>query len=78
VRLQHAIELDQETRRMALEDPDLEPLWSWIKRERIPHCTDSGLLPCHFVGFFVSAQPDERGMTQQAIRGPLSEPDLRD
>ena len=32
-RLQQAIELDQETRRMALDDPDLEPLWNWIKRE---------------------------------------------
>jgi hypothetical protein len=23
----------EETRRMALDDPDLEPLWNWIKRE---------------------------------------------
>jgi len=32
-RLQQAIELDQETRRMALDDPDLEPLCNWINRQ---------------------------------------------
>jgi Flp pilus assembly protein TadD len=29
-RLRHAIELDKEVRRLALEDEDLKPLWDWI------------------------------------------------
>jgi hypothetical protein len=29
-RLQRALEFDGELRRAALDDPDLEPLWSWI------------------------------------------------
>jgi hypothetical protein len=29
-RLRHAIELDKEARKLALEDEDLKPLWDWI------------------------------------------------
>ena len=29
-RLRHAIELDKEARKLALEDEDLKPLWEWI------------------------------------------------
>ena len=29
-RLQHAIDLDKEIRRLALDDEDLRPLWDWI------------------------------------------------
>jgi Flp pilus assembly protein TadD len=29
-RLRHAIELDEEARKLALEDEDLKPLWDWI------------------------------------------------
>jgi hypothetical protein len=29
-RLRHAIELDKEARKLALEDEDLRPLWDWI------------------------------------------------
>jgi tetratricopeptide (TPR) repeat protein len=29
-RLRHAIELDEETRKLALEDEDLKPPWDWI------------------------------------------------
>jgi Flp pilus assembly protein TadD len=32
VRLQRAIELDKEIRRLALDDEDLRPLWDWIGR----------------------------------------------
>ena len=31
-RLRHAIELDKEARKLALEDEDLKPLWDWIAR----------------------------------------------
>jgi len=31
-RLRHAIELDKEIRRVALDDEDLRPLWDWITR----------------------------------------------
>ena len=31
-RLRHAIELDKEARKLALEDEDLKPLWDWIGR----------------------------------------------
>jgi hypothetical protein len=30
VRLRHAIALDKEIRRLALDDEDLKPLWDWI------------------------------------------------
>jgi Flp pilus assembly protein TadD len=29
-RLRHAIELDKDARKLALEDEDLKPLWDWI------------------------------------------------
>ena len=29
-RLRHAIELDKEARKLALEDEDLKPPWDWI------------------------------------------------
>jgi hypothetical protein len=29
-RLQHAIELDKDIRRLAIDDNDLKPLWDWI------------------------------------------------
>ena len=29
-RLQHAIELDKDIRRLAIDDEDLKPLWDWI------------------------------------------------
>jgi hypothetical protein len=29
VRLRHAIEIDKENRRLALDDEDLKPLWDW-------------------------------------------------
>jgi Flp pilus assembly protein TadD len=31
-RLQHAIDLDNDIRRLALDDEDLRPLWDWIGR----------------------------------------------
>ena len=31
-RLQHAIDLDKDLRRLALDDEDLRPLWDWIGR----------------------------------------------
>jgi Flp pilus assembly protein TadD len=31
-RLQHAIDLDKDIRRLALDDEDLRPLWNWIGR----------------------------------------------
>jgi Flp pilus assembly protein TadD len=31
-RLQHAIDLDKDIRRLALDDEDLRPLWDWIGR----------------------------------------------
>jgi Flp pilus assembly protein TadD len=31
-RLQHAIDLDNDIRRLALDDEDLRPLWDWISR----------------------------------------------
>jgi hypothetical protein len=30
VRLRHAIELDKDIRRLAIDDEDLRPLWDWI------------------------------------------------
>jgi hypothetical protein len=30
VRLLHAIDLDKDIRRLALDDKDLRPLWDWI------------------------------------------------
>jgi hypothetical protein len=30
VRLRHAIELDKEVRKLAIDDNDLKPLWDWI------------------------------------------------
>ena len=30
VRLRHAIELDKEIRKLAIDDDDLKPLWDWI------------------------------------------------
>lgn len=30
VRLRHAIELDEEVRKLAIDDNDLKPLWDWI------------------------------------------------
>ena len=29
-RLRHAIELDKDVRKLALDDEDLKPLWDWI------------------------------------------------
>ena len=29
-RLRHAIELDKEIRKLAIDDDDLKPLWDWI------------------------------------------------
>ena len=29
-RLRHAVELDQNVRRLAVDDEDLRPLWDWI------------------------------------------------
>lgn len=31
-RLQHAIDLDKDIRRLALDNEDLRPLWDWIGR----------------------------------------------
>ena len=31
-RLQHAIDLDKDVRRLAIDDEDLKPLWDWIAR----------------------------------------------
>jgi hypothetical protein len=31
-RLRHAIDLDNEVRRLAIDDEDLKPLWDWIAR----------------------------------------------
>jgi Flp pilus assembly protein TadD len=31
-RLRHAIELDKDIRRLAIDDEDLKPLWDWIRR----------------------------------------------
>jgi hypothetical protein len=30
VRLRHAIALDKDVRKLALDDEDLKPLWDWI------------------------------------------------
>ena len=31
-RLRHAIDLDKDVRRLAIDDEDLKPLWDWIAR----------------------------------------------
>jgi hypothetical protein len=36
VRLRHAIELDKDIRKLALDDEDLRPLWDWIAESSIP------------------------------------------
>ena len=41
-RLRHAIELDKEARKLALEDEDLRPLWDWIAG-RSSHSGDEAL-----------------------------------